>query len=659
MITSRPLRAPLLCLAALLAATPPASGQLDGLPRRQPESSIKHMVKIDVAWSRLGFGDGRRETYEGKVAFHKPEADGDPETKEHDHDYHVVSDIWLRDGDGRMVEPAGDLRFRVDKTGAPIGGPETPRSLEEAGELTRRLVASTDFCLIPLRMLFRHEMPSGRGNRATLEARGDGHRVHWSERFGGVETISRTSTMRYESVVTRTFEPSGYRLVDHALTFEDERDDTVLASFAIRMVTHPTMTTPGGDRPPGGVFHIAFVRVFQLDWLKESPIFNLTIWDSHVDKWYGRLADQLFDDIENEAFGDPSDSPSAFALRALGILEPRTVGRIVGRATPRSLAVIAPHLVDHALPYHPEGFLDGLDIALDPRQRLRLAAAAAAAGHHGERITDLARVGLASGDPAVRLDAFRLARSLRDPTLNDAVTAGLAKTSRDDVLVEGLLALGAAGGAGSVEGVTSVLVNPTSDRVKAAAFRALADTGEAGAAELIDDANARAGAISPETGRFELWIDRPDEAIDALLDVHRFAAAARANDVDTVLSWLGNALRDEKTNQPDKILRLDTAREWLPRLASIVPILADSLEGHSDSELARLVVRSSGRERVEEILDDLRKAETKADKMMLARLVGATKDPRARDVLVAMQDSEDLEDFEAGAEGLDMMEQDD
>lgn len=646
-------RAVALALPLLLAST--AQAQLDGLPRRQPEGGVKFALRIEVPHSHLGIGDGRRELCEGKLGFHKPGVDGDPKTKEPDLDYQVATDLLLRDDTGRVIDPP-TMTFRLDRSGAPIGGAEDLSGAEIPRDLRYRLVASSDFALVPLRMLFRHEMPSGSGGHALKDATGDGFAVRFAERFAGVETVSITSTMRYEATVIRTFQPSGFELIDHLLTFEDERDQTVLAAFCIRMLVHPTRTARDGSRPPAGVFHLSLIKAYQLDWLKETPVLPPALWAPHLERWFGRLADQLFDRIGKEAIGDPSGSPSAVAMRALRILDTRSFARLSGSASTTALAAIAPQLVDLPIAFNPAPLLTAGEKAVDPTARLLLAAGAAAAGSRTPELLRLCRIGVHSRDPATAQAAFLLARRLADPALNAAVGDALRSDLADDTLIAGLLALGAAGGDGALTAISRILANPASDRVKSAAFRALADTGDPAALPLFDDQNARCGSICPDTGRFEVWITRPDKATLALTDIHTLATAARAGDVDGVLTWLDDNLVGQDTNDAGRIALLDAGEEWLTRLGALVPALADRLEDHPHSKLARRVVRASGRERLPDILRDLSAAKDKDDMLLIARLAGCTGDPRAREQLLRMQESEDLAEFEAGSEGIDLME---
>lgn len=627
-------------LAALgLAARAPGE-TWDQKPKSGPSDRARMAeVLIAVPWSTLGLGSGRGETFSGRVACWQSSGS----------EWSVATDLKLRDGSGAPLAVPEKIRFKLSAEGDALGGGEDLDAAEIPPELRYRLLGASDFGLIPLRMLFRHKMPSGTGSRmATKTISHEKFQATYEEKFLGVETVSRTPLHAFQTRTVRTFVPSGFQLVDYTLTYERENDNTVMAAFGLRMLVHPSRQLPGGVEAPGGVFHIAVLKTHQLDWLQEASPITPTEWDARMSKWYDRLVDQLFAGVAEEAVGNPFESPSAFALRAVHVFNERSLHRLASGADPRVLAPIAPQLVDGGPNFDPARFAAARGKTEDPLQRLLLAAAAAAGGAADPEFAADARLALLSKHGDTLRAAFYLARALRDPALNPLVARATAAAARPEDAIFGLLALGAAGGEGAAAGIAPLLGH-ADERVRAAAFRALADIGDAGAAPKLRDPAARLGALHPETGRFEVLCTDPNQAAEGLEQVLNLAAAARSGDASRLLSALGNAFASEASAKPQAIAVANSAKEWLARTGALTAEFAPFLDGKS-GEAARRVARTSGRVAVPALAARLKQAKGAA-KAEPARLLGASRDPRADELLRALSDSEAEADVAAGEAG--------
>lgn len=635
----------------LIFITLPAAtaAEFKDVPNRHPEGGVKFEVTVEVPWSTLGYGDGRRESFDGRVALYPPD--------EKDlRNFRVVSEFYVNDGDGKEIS-VPETRITLDKEGDPAAAVESlaagiPR------EDRYRLFATSDIALVPLRMVFRHEMPTGRGGTADKVKDIGDFRVTWSERFLGVERVSATMLQKFESRIERTHKPSGLRILDYTLTFEDERDDTVLASFGVRMFVDPSRAMPDGRAAPAGVHHISVIKCYQLDWRQERTVIGENMWEPLLERWFSRLSDQLFFALDLEGIGDPYQSPSAFALRALHVFDASSVGRLTSTGSTKTLAAISPQLVEAPLAFDPAHFAKAYRESADPVTRLLLAAGAAAAGGATEEYLRAADVGLHSKSTTVQRAAAKLARALADPKLIPALTSTLSAAGAEDVQIQAALALGTIGGEQAVAVLIEQLGRDGDDRVRAAACRAIADSGTPNSDTYLTGEKTRFGATSPDTGLFEVVIEDPSAASQALAELARLANAARSSDKEVLMDLLTTSLRNEYSDQPDKIALGDSAREWLVRLPKFVPLLEEEVTDPRRKKIARRIAAASGRGAIPELIARLRAAKTTEEKTRAAVLLGCTKDPRAREFLSRMQNSDAIEDFEAAAEGLSALSED-
>ncbi len=627
-------------LAASLAA--PAHGAPQK-PVRQPKGGSGSQISIFVPWTSLGLGRGMNESFEGKLFFWQPSGPV----------YTVLTDLALRDASGRDLAIPDSITFRLAKDGEPAGAKENLDAVPLPPELRYRLVAESDFSLVPLRMLFPHDMPGAtHGKPREKSASHEFWHIDVSERNLGGEKVSQTDLEKQFTRTVRTFRPSGFQAIDYVQTWEDTRDKTVMAAFGVRILAHPTRPLDDGREAPSGVFHVAVLKAYQLDWLKETIVIDSTEWDGRFPAFQDRLADALFDGIEEEAIGDPFDSPSALALRTLRVLTDTSLNRLTSEASTKALAAVAPHLLDLPIGYDPARFAAGRSRTEDPVARTLLAAACASAGLSDPALIVDARLGLHSKGDTVQHAAALFARVLADPTLVPDLADLAGSTARPENRIRAILALGTTGGPDAVAKLKALLPNATDERVKAAIVRALADAGEA-----TTDANARAGALSPQTGLFELMEKDPAASADVLKLLARLSTAARAGDEKPVLEVIAAGLSADPTRGKERAIAASTA-DWRTRLGAIVPKLGKWLNDGRLGSAARHVAHGSGRTVVPELLKQFGTATGDARKD-LARLLGATKDPRAEAKLRALAQSDKPDDQAVAKEGLTWVRRDD
>ncbi len=637
---------PLLCLAlvALFPLAPLLRAEQPEPPRKQPKDGVAFGVRIRVPWSTFELGKGRDEEFAGEMKCWKPEGEDR---------YVVATDLALRDGEGRTLALPQDISFSRNKEGDALGGAEFLPGSAVPRDQRYRLVASSDFALVPLRLLFPHEMPTSRGGApATREIDHEDFHVAFEEKFGGVDMVSITPLRTYAGRTVRTFRPSGFQLIDYTFTWEDERDNTVMAAFGLRLLVHPTRPLPSDQDAPAGLFHCAIVEVEQLDWRRESPVIEAEEWEQRQSRWRERLGEQLFDAIAREAVGDPFNCPAVVALRIMRALDEDSLHRLASTADPRRLAPLAPLLMDLPLAFDPARLLQAREKTFDPVERLLLAAAATSAGSAPASVLAEAEIALHSRHSGTLRAAFRLVRALRAPRLVPLVAAALQQCSRDDDRIEALRALAACGGPEARAAIEDVLVAGAAERLRAAALLALARLGDPADEALLDDAEARFGAVDPATGIFELQLADPSQAGGALLKVNRLGVQATGDDVAAILRAFASALAGAGSSSPPERALAAVAADWLVELGPLVPRLADHLGDRSLGTVARRIAHAAGRSVVPELLRRLREARG-PERLALARLAGATRDPRVRAPLDKLRDSEDLQEIEAGDAGWD------
>ncbi len=637
-------RGVLIALLALAAVAPIAHAEPPKKPIRSREvHGSGAQITVFVPWTSLGLGRGMNEQFTGKLFFWQPSGPV----------YTALTDIALRDTEGRELAIPDKINFRLAKDGEPAGGKEDLDSVPLPAALRFRLVAESDFALVPLRMLFPHEMPSAKGGKPREKsASHEFWHIDVTERNLGGERVSMTELDKQFTRTCRTFRPSGFQMIDYVQAWEDARDKTVMASFGVRILAHPTRALDDGREAPSGVFHIAMIKAYQLDWMKETVVIDSTEWDSRFPVFQDRLADALFDGIELEAIGDPFDSPSALALRTLRVLTDASFFRLTSEASTKSLAAISPHLLDLPLGYDPAPLAAARARTEDPVARTLLAAACAAAGLSDPSLINDARLGLHSKNGRVQHAASLLARALADPSLVPDLGEAAASATEPEHRIRAILGLGTIGDQDAIARLKSLLSGANDERVKCAIVRALADAGEA-----TTDSNARAGAISPQTGLFELMEKDPSAAADVLKLCARLSSASRAGDEKPVLEVISAGLEADPTRGKERAISAVTT-EWRTRLGAIVPKLGKWLNDARLGTAARHIAHGSGRAVVPALLKELESSTGEAKKDV-ARLLGATKDPRGEARLRQLSQSDKADEQAAGREGLNWLRRDD
>ncbi|MFH0946393.1 MAG: hypothetical protein V2A76_14440 [Planctomycetota bacterium] len=636
-------------LFAIFLFTQEASSQQLGPEGRRPEGGVADFVQIEVPWTALLPQGGRNQRSVGRLKFWKSEGPH----------YAFATDLPLPGGDGRTPSPEEGLTFRLNKQGDAFGAGADLEGPDHSLTMCGRLLAKSDFALLPLRMLFPHEMPASSGGRPserTLDH--EEYQVLFEERFAGVETISYTPLRSHDCRTVRTLLPSGFQLVDYTLTYEDERDETVMAGFGIRMLVHDDKPLPDGRTAPSGIFHFSVLRTHQLDWMRETTVIPVKEWDRLYERWMDRLPDRLFTAIQREAIGNPFCSPAAFALRVLNLLDESSLHRLASHADARTLSAVAPHLLDRPIAFDPSPFLKAWETADDPVRRLLLAAAVAATGSWQPRFVTEAEIGLHSRDRETVRAALLLAASLGKPLLIPALARVAREGAAEDLKIRALSALGITGGSEAADAILAMLAEAPSRRLRAAALSALASTGENGLETFFDDGEACFGAIDPATGLFELLLTDGGAASDALSELSKLAAAARGSSARELAAAFKTAFAGEESEDPGRRGLAFSATGWSVRLGAHVRELGSLLDDAELGRTARRLVRGSGRTAVAMLLPELAKARG-AKKKALAVLLGSTRDPRARELLLALRDSDNNNDSEAGDAGFDALRRED
>jgi hypothetical protein len=624
-------------LASLLVASTAATAtadEWDALPVRKPEFGQKMTVSVEELVNEIT-PLIKVAPFSFDLAYWKP--------SELATEFKLASTRYI---DGKPAP--GDREFATTKEYDPLGDKVMIASVPDP-ELLARAVDNSDFALVPLRVLLRHQMQASSGSGAEKEHSGPGFHVKWSERFAGVRTLSMTPLQLTRGKSVRTFAPSGFRLIDHYMTFEDARDNSMMGAFCVRVLWHPNRVGENGVRPANGVFFAAKLKLVQIDWLKEGEIIPEKYWEAEEEDWKELLAEDLFDSFGAEALGDPFDSPSALAMRAMHPLTPAIVHRIANRTDPRLLAALAPVLLDEPVSYDPARFDAAYGKAVDPVQRLLLGAAAGAAGakQRAQYVADCS-IALHSERPTTLRAAFMLARVLGDAELAPSLATAVKRAPPAEAAI-GALALGANASPAAREALLELTTSAPHALVKSAAIRGLADFGDAQDADRLSRESELA-ALDPATGELRVMLTG-SKAGGALVEIHELAIAAKSGDVAKALTRI-QSLAGGLTST-DMAIRTAgrAARDWYCRLASVVPALDGSkLEG-SEGPAIRRIAMGSGRRVIPQLLAALKQAQG-AQKKDVARIVGATKDPRVKETLQQLSDADADEENEAGSAGL-------
>lgn len=611
-------------------------------PERKPKDAASMHVTILVPYSALGLGSGRGEVFTGKIHYWPNQGPT----------WVALTDIGLKDANGRTMAPQTGLNFRLSKEKDAGGGAVELNGVDDLAKLATRIVHESDLALLPLRALVPNTMPSGSGRAAAVkELNHEHYHVAISEKYVGAEQISMTPLHRNFTRSVRTLRPSGFQIVDYILSYEDERDASIMASNSVRMFVHPTATLADGTRPPAGVFHIEYVHAYQLDWLKESAVIDGPEWVRRNPKWTETLADQLFLGMGDEGVGDPFNSPSAFALRALRVLNENVMARLVNidDGHPKLLAQLTPQLLDLPLSFNPARFVEAHGKTEDPAQRLLLAAAAVTAGTTDDALRRECEIALYSKDDTVRRAALMLARALRAESLTLALERIATSATLEDDRASAFLTLGAIGTAEAVASIERALQASSTDRARAAGLRALADAGVDGFVERYLP-NVKFGAMNPSTGQFDVLLTDAKQAQDTLVQLAEFARVLKGDNVGAMLSALKKNIQGETST--DRV-KAAVGRGTRDRLGQLGPWLVRVGEFAEDDEFGatvRRLARACGREVIGEILEQLESAQGD-QRIALAKLAGATRDPRAMAVFERLAESESDEDMEVADAG--------
>lgn len=642
MIRTKTLLTVLLAASTLCASPVLARAADPAKPERKPKDAASMHVTVLVPYSALELGSGRGEVFSGKLHYWPNQGPT----------WVLLTDLGLKDASGRTLAPQTGLTFRLSKEKDAVGALVELSGIGDLPKLGTRIIHDSDLALLPLRALVPNVMPSGSGRSAAVkEINHEHYHLAITEKYLGAEQISMTPLHRNFTRSVRTLRPSGLQIIDYILSYEDERDASIMASYAVRMFVHPTATLSDGTRPPAGVFHIEYVHAYQLDWLKETAVIDSPEWVRRNSKWIETLADQLFLGMADEGIGDPFDSPSAFALRALRVLSENVLARLVNidDGHPKLLAQLAPQLIDLPLSFAPTRFVEAHGKTEDPAQRLLLAAAAVMAGTTDDALRRECEIALYAKDDTVRRAALILARALRAETLVIALERIASTATLDDDRAAAFLTLGAIGTPEAVTSIEQALKATTSDRARAAGLRALADAGVEGFVERYEP-NVKFGAMNPSTGQFDVLLTEAKQAGDALTQWAEFSRTLKGDNVGAMLSALKKVMVGESSTDRVKAALGRGLRDRLGQLGPWLLRVGDFVEDDEFGATVRRMARACGREVIPEILERLGAANGE-ERLALAKLAGATRDPRAMAVFEQLADSESDEDVEVADAG--------
>jgi hypothetical protein len=407
-------------LAAGLLAADAAPSDAPERPRRRPDGGGYFVVRGSVPLSSVALGGGDDSRFEGTLWFA-------PETGKN---FHGATTLTVKSAAGARVElPA--IEFTVDADLDAAGAAEAQDgALDEA---VLRALSASDLALLPLSGLLCHHMPyEGSSKQASKETRvSDGSAtVQWSETDLGQGRTGGVMTRRYFTRSVRRLLPSGFAIHDWVLTCRDPDENLVLYSTGLRLLAHPSRPLEGGVRPAGGVYLVVKFEATQLEWLTDEEMVENADRAALEEKFRTGLENALFQALKTEGIGDPFDSPAAIALRLSGLLDDKSLARLINGGDRKALTLVAPQIVSDRIPLDPAAHLELWKTTDDPAERLLLAAAAATGGASEPRFEEELALALNSRDQTVLRAAALLARALGDADAQKRAEDGLRTAGR-------------------------------------------------------------------------------------------------------------------------------------------------------------------------------------------------------------------------------------
>ncbi|MFH0944605.1 MAG: hypothetical protein V2A76_05345 [Planctomycetota bacterium] len=391
----------------LLALAPLAPAADLERPARKPDGGAYFEVSVAVPLSSLDLLSGPKANYRGKLWLERLVGKK----------FRGGCDLTMQDRSGNPVT-LPDIGFQVDAnlnvTGAEedLSGPTLPNAL------CRRAVASSGISLLPVRALLPHLMEyESRQRKALAEWQAVGATSEMRETNLGPKRLRGTMADQYFTHAIRRLQPSGYELHDFVLTCEDTSEEEVMYARGLRLLVHPTLKLPDGGAPPSGVLQMLTFSAHQLEWLSDQEYLSPQEQSSLDSKYEDSLVNALFNAIDGEGVGNPFESPAAFALASSGLLDERTMRRMVALKNSKLLTLTAPLVVDNPFAFDPELHLTFWNTADDPAERLLLAAAATVGGAKEAAFAKEGRMALGSNDPIVLKAALVLGKALKDQDL--------------------------------------------------------------------------------------------------------------------------------------------------------------------------------------------------------------------------------------------------
>lgn len=317
------------------------------------------------------------------------------------------------------------IAFRLDASLNPYGEEETLGVPDLDESLLLRAASSSDLAIAPMRMLVPHLMEfegSSRESRIEVKCSGGGATVEMEAKRLGTQRINGTQHDLVFTRILRRFEPSGYQLHDFVLTAKDSGEDFISASYALRLLVHPTLTV-AGTHPTAGLLRATTLEANVMTWASRKtsragsrsggncPPEDMAALRGHFELHVGNA---LFKRMEVEGVGDPFDSPASLALQDTRLLDERTAQRLINTGNPKALAMLSALMVESRFSYDPATHLKLWKAEDDPARRLLLAAGARVGGAKDPRFAEELKLAIESSDRAVLRAAACLAKALGD-----------------------------------------------------------------------------------------------------------------------------------------------------------------------------------------------------------------------------------------------------
>lgn len=408
------------CLILTILATVDSAHAVAERPKRKPLEGGEWRIDAAILESRIGIPTGA-----------------------------ITGVVWFQNEGGRkfggestLVHVAGGTETRLEAPSFALDAEEDAMGATEdygdgalAAKWLSRSLASSDFTLVPIRLLQWHRVTwSGKDRIATKSVRAEGQAVEWSSEKLGTARLGGLTHDQFFTRCVRRFQPSGYEIHDYLVTAEyhsdKEAEHYVAFGCGYRALVHPTRTGHDGARPEGGLLALIRLSAARLDWEREMGAGEPLIPDAEAanvaKRGEEKILDALFRAMEDEGIGDPFDSPALAILRRTGSLDKAAATRLVNIGSAKPLAMVAPLLVEKGFEVDGAKFKKLWNEADDPVMRLLYAAGAQLGGKGDPAFVKEAKIAANSKDRRVLRAALTLAAALADPLLQADIENAIA-----------------------------------------------------------------------------------------------------------------------------------------------------------------------------------------------------------------------------------------